>query len=63
MSNTKFEIGNKVVLKSGKRHMTISSIDEINGIVECVWEEDGEFKSAKFPIHTIELVYELLDYL
>ena len=55
---SKFEIGDKVQLKSGGPVMTIEKIDNEEKI-QCVWFKDVELESANFMQDTLEHFEEI----
>lgn len=56
MKDTNFKVGDAVVLTAiGSQAMLIVEIDEKSNSVVCIWHNNnGEPKSAKYPIDLIE---------
>lgn len=45
---SKFKIGDVVILKSGSQRMVVDDVDEIASTVQCVWMDTGIVSSRIF---------------
>jgi uncharacterized protein YodC (DUF2158 family) len=61
MNNTKFKIGDVVMLKSGSVPMTIHSINA--NVVECAWCDGIHNKSVKYHMDVLIEYYDSMDVL
>ena len=57
MEKNHFEAGDVVVIKSGGPYMTITRLDEVKQLLECIWFDKTEGKHHDyFPLSALELV-------
>ncbi len=50
-----FAVGDVVTLKSGGVPMTVATIHNDLGMVDCVWLHDGEYRTSRFPVSVLKL--------
>ncbi len=54
---SKFEIGDLVMLASGEQEMHVIGISPDGQKIKCIWNEEGVRITKDYPIYILEHVY------